>query len=112
MERHPLRVNGYSKIMEFEIEITSNSLSGVLQCIYRHPNPQEVISNKLILKDDNFPVDCFYTNKSANMKKIYVFAKQDEMVFTLANNSHPKCCTPNVKSFAVKNARIPNISGE
>ncbi|XP_028518056.1 uncharacterized protein LOC114576132 [Exaiptasia diaphana] len=111
IERHPLVYNGYSMVMEFQIERSLNNLSSGLHCVNPKPSHRkEIVSKEKDLWKDkyNLPMDCFFLNTSANVKRLYAFYDADfekQVEYTLTNASCQ--CHPKVKTFAIKNARIP-----
>ncbi|KXJ08058.1 CD209 antigen-like protein D [Exaiptasia diaphana] len=114
IERHPLVYNGYSMVMEFQIERSLNNLSSGLHCVNPKPSHRkEIVSKEKDLWKDkyNLPMDCFFLNTSANVKRLYAFYDADfekQVEYTLTNASCQ--CHPKVKTFAIKNARIPESS--
>jgi hypothetical protein len=101
-----LQFNGWSGIMEFQIELdTNNSLANPMY-LYQSSTPsQSMISSKLVLNPNNFPFELFYPGMN-NKKIINTIGtklpwKQD---FRMDSKFNKKCCKVQNHYFSVKNA--------
>jgi hypothetical protein len=101
-----LQYNGWSDVMEFQIELdTNNSLANPMYLYQSSTSSQSMISSKLVLNPNNFPFELFYPGMN-NKKMINTIGtklpwKQD---LRMNNNFNKKCCEVPIRSFGVKSA--------
>lgn len=106
-------VNGFSKIMSFQVKRSTATQKGKLVCFYKQgTNSHSVISTDLSTDHNNFPLDCFHENSHINEKRLYIFYQQfGRYEIKQTKTSDSKCCEK-MQVIAVQNVTKLGASGK